>query len=151
MSDKIEVLLTEIRDAIRGAFPAVKPKTSEDGRFIDCGDGTIKDTLTGLMWDKDGSDNSMSQSRAEEYCKKSEVGGHKDWRLPTREELESILDLTKVYPAIDPIFNCKSAWYWTSTPYAGNSGSAWFVGFSTGSVLWNLRSYYFYVRPVRQY
>ena len=56
------------------------------------------------------------------------------WRLPTRMELESILDLTRHEPAIDTTRfpDTKSGAYWTSTPCAWSSGCAWIVDFSNG-------------------
>jgi hypothetical protein len=122
-------------------------------RFIDAGDGIIKDTKTGLMWPKDGSKNYMYMdfNAAENYCKDFKLGGFEDWRLPTREELESILDLEKAYPAINPIFTEEGNWYWSSTTYAGNSDDAWLVDFGDGYVGWYGKDSSNYVRPVRQY
>lgn len=130
-------------------FP-IKPA---DTRFIDCGDGTIKDTKLGLMWPKEGSAKTMTHEEAEKYCKEFSAGGHKDWRLPTVEELESLVDRTKYSPAIiSNLFSVKTDdWYWTSTIYAGYSGSAWVVSFGYGNVDWFGRSNGNYVRPVRQY
>jgi hypothetical protein len=58
------------------------------------------------------------------------------WRLPTRFELESILDLTRSDPAADTVRfpDTESDWYWTSTPYASSSDYAWCVLFGNGFV-----------------
>jgi hypothetical protein len=120
-------------------------------RFIDTGDGMIKDTKTGLMWPKEGSKDYMNFADAEKYCKEFKLGDFKDWRLPTREELESILDLEKAYPAINPIFIEEGNYYWSSTPFAGHSDSAWIVNFSNGNVNWSSKYSSNCVRPVRQY
>ncbi len=124
-----------------------------DGRaFIDGGD-TIKDTKTGLMWAKEGSGKTMNYEEAERYCHECNIGGHNDWRMPTVDELESLVDRTKYNPAIvSDLFKVKTDdWYWTSTPYASYSVSAWLVGFYHGSVVWGGRDSGCYVRPVRQY
>ena len=128
-------------------------RTSEDGRFIDCGDGTIKDTKLRLMWQKDGSQNTMNFSDAEKHCKESRVGGFSDWRLPSIDELESLVDRTKYKPAIiSTLFNVKTDdWYWTGTQFAGDSGDAWIVNFYYGHVYWSDKDSSNYVRPVRQY
>jgi hypothetical protein len=126
-------------------------------RFTDNGDNTVTDTKTGLQWVKDhavlGDDfaqQRMTWKKAIEACKKLDLGGHKDWRLPAREELESILDLTRHDPAIDPIFrNAQSSWYWTSTPVAWSQGGAWLVGFDGGHVDIGFEGSGYYVRPVR--
>ena len=72
------------------------------------------------------------------------------WRMPTREELLTIVDLERYNPAADPIFNAKSEWYWSSTPCAFDSGGAWCVGFYFGGVGWYGVDGGYLVRPVRQ-
>lgn len=59
-----------------------------------------------------------------------------DWRLPTREELLTIVDLSRHDPAIDTekFPDTKSEPYWTSTPCAWNDKARWVVGFGLGGV-----------------
>lgn len=73
------------------------------------------------------------------------------WRLPTRFELESILDLTRHAPAVDTTKfpDTKSTWYWTSTPCAWSSDCAWIVGFYDGDALSYHRNSNACVRAVR--
>lgn len=73
---------------------------------------------------------SVDYEDAEAACKALGAG----WRLPTRMELESILDLTRHDPAADTdrFPDTKSAWYWTSTPCAWSSSAAWIVNFGHG-------------------
>ena len=63
------------------------------------------------------------------------------WRLPTRMELESILDLTRHDPAIDTerFPDTQSGAYWTSTPCAWASSCAWIVNFYYGGASGNRR------------
>ena len=76
--------------------------------------------------------------------------GHNDWRLPNRFELESIVDLGRYNPAINPVFvNTRSDYYWSSTLYAGPFGFEWHVHFEDGRAGKQARSYEFCVRPVR--
>jgi hypothetical protein len=72
----------------------------------------------------------VNHAKAEKACTSLGEG----WRLPTRMELESILDLTRHEPAIDTdrFPDTKSGSYWTSTPCAWSSGYAWIVHFSYG-------------------
>ncbi|MBN9341021.1 MAG: DUF1566 domain-containing protein [Comamonadaceae bacterium] len=63
--------------------------------------------------------------------------GHKDWRLPTLQELETLVDLGRsgAEPRIDPAYfpNTPAAAYWTATPFAGDTAQAWALDFATGT------------------
>lgn len=126
-----------------------------EDRYKDNGDNTVTDTKTGLTWIKDptsipGFKNELVWKDAVKACEELDFAGHKDWRLPTREELLTIVDLTRYSPAIDQIFtNAHSSWYWTRTPCAFSVGSAWYVGFSIGGVGLDVEGNYNYVWPVR--
>ncbi|MBF0509753.1 MAG: DUF1566 domain-containing protein [Deltaproteobacteria bacterium] len=61
---------------------------------VDHQDGTVTDMRTQLMWAQEVPDMSFTQAQALEYCRKLTFGGHNDWRLPSREELEGIVDTT---------------------------------------------------------
>jgi hypothetical protein len=60
--------------------------------------------------------------------------GISDWRLPTREELLSIVDNSRFKPAVDPrvLPNTSPDYYWSSSPYADQNNSAWQVYFLYG-------------------
>jgi|SRR6185436_9506221 len=120
-------------------------------RFIDNKDGTVSDTQTGLMWEKVGNKDYLTFKEAEKYCKKLALAGKKNWRLPTREELVSIVDYTRSNPAIDPVFESNSSWYWSSSKVAGYADSVWCVNFDSGHVGWDYGHNYRFVRAVRQY
>ncbi len=60
-------------------------------------------------------------------------GGFADWRLPTLEELESISDMDRCDPAIDPAFFPAVAPtdpYWSSTVYAAYLQNAWLMQYN---------------------
>jgi hypothetical protein len=61
-------------------------------RFKDNGDGTITDSITGLMWQK-GENERMGWYEAMRKCQTLELAGHTDWRLPNIKELNTILNL----------------------------------------------------------
>jgi len=117
--------------------------------FVDNGDGTITDTVTGLMWSKDDSGEGIDpgprsgmiwedalawiqQKNDENYL------GYCDWRLPNAKEMQSIVDYSRApdttgSAAIDPIFNITEIineageadfpWFWTGTTHARADGS----------------------------
>jgi len=60
--------------------------------------------------------------------------GFNDWRVPSREQLRSIVDYSRFNPSIDTAYfpNTISGAYWSSSPYASNSIHAWGVGFYDG-------------------
>ncbi|RLE29322.1 MAG: hypothetical protein DRJ61_14815 [Acidobacteria bacterium] len=130
-------------------------------RFVDNTDGTVTDMLTGLVWLKDMSCADLADtdvdgkaewaaalpaaaSLADGTCGLSDGSVVGDWRLPTRFELVSLLDLEYQGPALpnamgtaqategDVFSGMQSDSYWSSTSDAGTTDSAWAVGFSTG-------------------
>ncbi len=149
---RLDAIIKLLKPEIKGTAKAPEQATGE--RFIDCGDGTIKDTKTRIMWQKEGSTERMKWADTEAYCKNSNVGGYDDWRMPEVEELSSLVDYTRREPAINPLFKCESAGYWSKTKYVSAAvpdDYAWVVSFYNGDVSSNFRYYAYYVRPCRQY
>ena len=119
--------------------------------YTDNGDGTITDTGTGLMWQKNTSNTTQNWQNSILYCASQNTGGFTNWHLPNKKELESIVDYTKNLPAINSIFNTNNAEYWTSSTYSGNQSTAWTISFGDGrSLHWNeYKTIGFYSRCVR--
>jgi len=94
--------------------------------FIQNGDGTVTDTVTGLMWQQaDGGE--MTFENAVAFCQNLVLGSHSDWRLPTAQEAFSILNQGKSNPALDlAIFtNTGAEYWWTSEHDATNANKIW--------------------------
>ena len=111
----------------------------------------VKDAKTGLIWSLEETKR-MTWKKAMVYPSSLTLCGFGDWRLPTCDELLTLVDRTRVSPAIDVAFfpACKSDWYWSSTPYAGLPGDyAWYVYFSSGGAFWNVQDADGCVRAVR--
>jgi hypothetical protein len=79
--------------------------------------------------------------------------GASDWRLPSREELSSLVDssVASPGPTIDTGWfpNTVASFYWSASPNAGLTYSAWYVGFDDGLVFDSGTNYALYVRLVR--
>ena len=57
------------------------------------------------------------------------------WRVPTIKELLTLISYENHNPALRKKFlkfACPSLFYWSASPYAGNSDDAWGVGFYYG-------------------
>ncbi|MEE4358506.1 MAG: DUF1566 domain-containing protein, partial [Desulfococcaceae bacterium] len=61
-------------------------------------------------------------------------GGFSDWRMPTIQELMTIVDRDRRSPAIDDFYFLSSSSnnYRSSTTYVYDASCAWYVKFSTG-------------------
>lgn len=131
-----------VLDIVSKSSPLV-PVVLND-RFIKLPDGWIKDLQLKIDWGL-SSKNYMNYSKAEEYAK--EKGG----RLPTRSELQSLVDITKYNPSVDTaVFaDTKSEYYWTSDKYAPANNYRWVVGFCYGDVGCGIEDSSIVVRPVR--
>jgi hypothetical protein len=94
----------------------------------------VIDRVTGLTWQRRVDGRSRSWAEATGFCACAGLGGHDDWRLPTRMELVSIVDFTRDAPAIDPdaFPDTPPAWFWTSSRWADDPAFAWYVYFENG-------------------
>jgi len=130
-------------------------------RFLVNKDNTVTDQKTGLLIIQDPTllgDAFKSTMTFDQAIKAiadlntKGYAGHKDWRLPSVEELCGMIDRTKQKPCYDTnIFKGKfNDWYWSGEPTAWNpTGSAWVVTSDYGLVNDNSRSNLNYVRPCR--
>jgi len=116
--------------------------------LIDKDDGTIFDTNTNLLWQQSPPNKLFIWQEANEYCKSLTLARHNDWRLPTREELESLIN-NKYKPTIDPILECNLGWHWSSSTHVDGPSYAWIVSFYDGFVFHDSKGYAFFVRAVR--
>jgi len=103
--------------------------------------GTVTDNLTGLTWEQKTAvteQNLYTYSEAINYCENLTLGGRDDWRVPTRKEYSTLLNLGRVSPALDttyfPYFNNYEIYYWTSSPYRIDPSKMWTVQISFGTI-----------------
>jgi uncharacterized protein (TIGR02145 family) len=160
-----------------------QPEALQGGRYLDNYDDTVTDYSTGLMWKK------FSEGQRSIACEKGMVrqytwdyavnrfrqtsfAGYNDWRLPTVEELRSLINceyklatsLTENRyttfsmekqcgkPTInrDVFPNTSPTRYWTSTPFYNKEEYAWSLQFDSGKDEENLKYYNASVRLVRR-
>jgi uncharacterized protein DUF1566 len=166
--------------------PTKGPTPTPTPRFLDNGNGTITDTTTGLMWEKQSDDGSVHDKDARyswslsgstaptgttftvflPLLNATQFGGYRDWRLPTLDELQTLVFRGGVNPGeplVPDAFNngcrpgcsvlqcsCTTALnYWTATVNAAYDQQAWYVLFNTGESGVAFKKLEFYVRAVR--
>lgn len=119
--------------------PVCAAGISANGRFFDLG-LVVLDTQTNLMWEKKDNAGSLHHvGNGYTWCQatgdtagicgenatswigqvNAEVfAGFNNWRVPTRDELLTIVDMNTGPPRIDPIFGpTQAADYWSSTDF----------------------------------
>lgn len=157
-------------------------------RFIDHGDGTISDKVSGLMWMRCSVGQTWSGSNCEgepikvnwkdaaKVTQNFSFVGKQDWRLPTIDELSSIVfcstgrtemarpagrfqrttdgrceaeqyQTPTVNNAIFP--NTPASWFWSASPYIHHDRDAWGLNFNEGNVSWGVKGNESHVRLVR--
>lgn len=130
----------------------VRGVSSAHAGFVNTGSDMITDKVTGLVWQKRDDQNDSGRRTWEDaldYCECLDLGGHTDWRLPNVRELESLSDATLYHPAIDPLFDCRTSGYWSSSSEDMAGSSAWYVHFDHGYVDNDTKTWTNYVRCVR--
>lgn len=112
------------------------PREYIQNNFEDKGDVVI-DYATGLMWQKSGSDKTLTYEEAQAYIEelnREQFAGYTDWSLPTIPELMSLLEPEKqvndLY--INLIFDTKQKWCWSSDQES--LSSVWLIHFIAGVV-----------------
>ena len=120
------------------------------------GEQMVVDHATGLMWQASGSSKSLVPWQAAkdfvQGLNQHEHGGFSDWRLPTIEELASLLEPEKKNGSlhIDPVFGSKQHSCWSADQSTVKSSRpAWVVYFRDGAVGYGTGGPKRYVRAVR--
>ncbi len=125
-------------------------------RFIVKGD-VVLDELTGLSWTRDANlfGFPATWSEAISYIhdmNRNGAFGYRDWRLPNRREMRSLLDLGEKRPSLPkghPFLNVFNGWYWTSTTFSGFTNYAWWVHLEGARMFYGRKDQYAIFWPVR--
>jgi hypothetical protein len=117
-----------------------------DRYVVDAGADTVTDTRTTLVWQRTVSTSTYSWDGAKSYCATRGAG----WRLPALKELLTLIDPTRINPAIASVFpDTPATEFWSASPSAGDGTSAWWATMYNGYTDGYLKTSMEHVRCVR--
>jgi hypothetical protein len=107
------------------------------GRFRVLGgfnNAAVLDRETGLVWERSPDTGTRDWLGAHRFCIDRAVGNgnRKGWRLPTVQEIVSLVDPTRDAPSLPaghPFSNVQPDFYWSATTFGENPALAWGAGF----------------------
>ena len=99
------------------------------------------DPLTGLIWAKNGNiaGKEKNWNEAVSWLKNLNYAGYADWRLPTKLELNALINSGGNHPSIylneHGFTNIKASFYWTSDAiyWASGNNEAWCIDMGSGT------------------
>jgi hypothetical protein len=124
---------------------------------FEAGADTVIDRLTGLMWTRDSCPGEfpMAWREAREcFAEFNRTGflGHRDWRMPARSELFSLVSHARINPALPreaPFENVFPGYYWTMSTCSGLENQAWYLHLGGARVFRGMKHGSYMVWPVR--
>jgi uncharacterized protein DUF1566 len=116
--------------------PRTDPDAPHQAEYLDNGDGTVSDVLTGLVWQKANIPELYVWDDAMTYCAKLELASFSDWRLPSRLELVTIEELLTIGNSSSDQIGAFAyvlqpstmGLFWSSTLVHDTATWAWIVG-----------------------
>ena len=120
-------------------------------------DDVVMDRLTGLMWCRSANlaEFPLTWQEALDFVatmNREQRFGRRDWRLPNRRELRSLLSLQSRLPALPerhPFVEVFNGWYWTSTTAASSQAHAWYVALDGARMFYGGKDQSFMLWPLR--
>jgi len=117
----------------------------------------VKDLLTGLVWLRNANCNEFPLTWQEALDLAADMNakgsaGYKDWRLPNRRELHSLVSYQAKKPALPdehPFKNVFLGWYWSATSAAINPSYAWCLHMEGARMFYGRKDQYCLFWPVR--
>ena len=97
----------------------------------------VLDKETGLIWERSPQTTSARWIAARRTCIEKNVGGQKGWRLPSLDELTSLVDPSvappgPTLPPGHPFLTVQSTVYWSATRVDEDARGSWAVHFGLG-------------------
>jgi len=108
----------------------------------------VTDHQTGLIWRKNPEEGKFTFNEAQAHAKRIAQQTGLPWRVPTLDELTSLVDRTLTNPA-STFPDIPSECFWSSLPCLGDTNYAWYVFFDFGYVYFSYRFNTNAVRLVR--
>jgi len=120
----------------------------------------VRDNKTGLVWEvrqesglhhKEAAYTWKESQKFAQRVNEKGLCGSSDWRLPSKNELLSIVDEQRESPKIDTQYfpNTQNGFYWSSSPYKQHENGAWLVYFNLGSEFAGNKEIIYHARMVR--
>lgn len=114
------------------------------------------DSKLNIMWAGKTSPEPLSWSEARTFARNLEYHGYTDWRLPTKSELESIVNKelvdsdpnSTVVPLYGPFTSPTNGYIFSGTVVEGYIDAPWILRIANGHIF-NGKGYKAYVRAVR--
>lgn len=130
------------------AMPSWDQTLPASARFVvlsNMKSAAVLDKETGLVWEQSPSTGTFLWEDAQVHCNGLTTGGRLGWRLPTLQELASLVDPSvspsgPTLPAGHPFSNVFTVGYWSATNSNYDPTSAWEVGFYFGNVFYGAKS-----------
>jgi len=110
------------------------PQRPADVEPIDSSGLTWTDAGTGLIWQRVSPEGTFGLDDAKKYCQENQgkLPGAA-WRLPTRDELESLVTGTNAQGCRrNGALEGRCDWTWSSSPHPSSRGEFWGVDFKDG-------------------
>lgn len=128
---------------------ALQCDTTACPRFQEVFSGNaVLDKETGLVWDRTPNSTRVNWKTAMWECHNMRIGNRFGWRLPTVDELASLVDVTSPFepmrialPIGHPFWNIQYGIYWSATTVAGSTTNAYAASFYQGYVIDNNKTY----------
>ena len=113
----------------------------------------VTDVLLKRQWQDDETvvNRTLGWAEAVAYCTALELNGDDDWRLPSQNELLSLVDYGAAYPSADTTMEHwpEALFFWSSTTAASDNTYGWGVGFEEGIAGVDAKTTAYHVRCVR--
>ena len=130
--DNVQWQLDDIQEQTANLPPTWSRKLPASERFVvlaDFNNEAVLDKETGLVWERSPSTSERDWWKANDYCDELSVGNRKGYRLPTKQELASLVDpsvpdkMGPKLPSSHPFSNVQWSFdthYWSATSYVSD-------------------------------